>query len=191
MKPQSAFRTLAGVAVLAFLLAAGSRMAAAAEVQDSEEISQLLSDAKTYAFHVAQDADTLESYTRSNTSWQSHSARLAKMADDVNTLGRINKQLQDQRAQGSPWQQDAITHINSLLTDMASQLSATIDNLKKNQSKIHFPEYQEYVHACYDRASRTSQIVSDYVEYGKAKSTVETLEQKLELSSARAGEAGE
>jgi len=38
-----------------------------------------------------------------------------------------------------------------------------------------------YARATYDRASRTAQMISDFVEYDKASAKAESLEQKLEL----------
>ena len=103
------------------------------------------------------------------------------MKDHFNALGRIQKQLADLRAQGSPWQQVAIDRLDPLLRDMADQLTATIKQLNTHQSRVHMPAYQEYVQANHDFATRTAELISDYVEYDRAKATVQRLEAKLEL----------
>ena len=100
----------------------------------------------------------------------------------------MNKQLNDLSSQGSPWQQKAISQIDSLLRDTAAQLTATIKHLRDNQSRIHLQPYIDYAHGSYERASKTAQMISDFVEYDKATSKAEALEQKLELSKADAGE---
>jgi len=153
-----------------------------AQSADSEEISRLLTEAQHYAALATDDAATLESYTRGTSTWVSHSARLAEMADHVNALGKVNKQLNDLSSQGSPWQQKAISQIDSLLRDTAAQLTATINHLKNNQSKIHLQPYRDYVASTYERAEKTAQMIRDFVEYDKATSKAEALEQKLELS---------
>jgi hypothetical protein len=184
MKLRSVLRTSGGFAASLALLLLLSSPVIKAQTADSEEISKLLTEAEDHATLAADDAATLESYTRSTVSWQSHSAKLAEIADHVNALGKVNKQLNDLSSQGSPWQQKAIGQIDSLLRDMAAQLTATIDHLKNNQSRIHMQPYRDYAHASYERASQTAHVISDFVEYDKASSRAEALEQKLELSEA-------
>lgn len=183
MKPQSPARILGVLALFAFLLTPSARLAFA-QAADSEEISQLLSQAKSHAVLAADDAATLESYTHSKLSWQSHNAKLTEIAEHVNALGKVDKELQDNYALGSPWQQQSITQIHSLLVDMTAQITATIKHLSENQSRIHLQPYRDYAHASYERASRTAEVIRDFVEYDKAKSTAEALEQKLELPAS-------
>jgi|GEM_PF-619246 len=187
MQFRSILRTSFGLTALALFLAMGSP-AIVAQSADSEEISKLLTQAKSHAVLAADDADTLESYTNSTHSWESHSVRLAEMAEHVNAMGKVNKQLSDLSSQGSPWQQIAISRIDPLLREMADQLTATINHLKNNQSKIHMGPYRDYVQANHDVASRTAQMISDFVEYDKAKSKAESLERKLELPSPVKGD---
>src|SRR3954468_22038958 len=49
-----------------------SSAAVASEKHDSEQVSKLLSEAKTLAFQVKEDAIVMESFTRMNVSWESH-----------------------------------------------------------------------------------------------------------------------
>jgi hypothetical protein len=182
MKLRSVLRTAGGLATSFALLFLFASPVVKAQSADSEEISRLLTEAQHYATQATDDAATLESYTRSTASWQSHSVRLAEMADHVNAMGKVNKQLSDLSSQGSPWQQKAISQIDSLLRDTAAQLTATINHLKDNQSKIHLQPYRDYVASTYERANKTAQMIRDFVEYDKATSKAEALEQKLELS---------
>ena len=184
MKLQSILRTSGGLAASLALLLVLAPPVMKAQTADSEDISKLLTQAKEHATLAADDTATLESYTRSTNSWQSHSAKLAEIAEHVNALGSVSKQLNDLSSQGSPWQQKAIGQIDSLLRDMANQLNATIDHLKNNQSRIHLQPYIDYAHGSYERASKTAQMISDFVEYDRATSKAEALEQKLELSEA-------
>ena len=188
MKLRSILRTSGGLAASLALLLFFASPVLKAQTADSEEISKLLTQAEDHATLAADDAATLESYTRSTNSWQSHSAKLAEIAEHINALGKVNKQLNDLSSQGSPWQQKAISQIDSLLRDTAAQLTATIKHLRDNQSRIHLQPYIDYAHGSYERASKTVQMISDFVEYDKATSKAEALEQKLELSKADAGE---
>ncbi len=184
MKLRSVLRATAGLAASLALLLLISSPVVKAQTADSEEISKLLTDAEDHATLAAHDAEMLDSYTRSTISWKSHSVKLAEIADHVNEMGKVNKQLADLRSQGSPWQQKAIGHIDFLLRDLAAQLTATIDHLNNNQSRVHMQPYRDYAHASYERASETAHVISDFVEYDKASSKAEALEQKLELSES-------
>ena len=73
---------LAGV----FLVASSS--VNAADVPDSEQVSKLLSEAKTLAFQLKEDASVMEGYTRMNVSVESHAAAINQVRDHVNALGR-------------------------------------------------------------------------------------------------------
>ena len=86
---------------------------------DSEHVSQLLADAKTQAFQLNVDASALESYTRSNLTWESHAAAVNGMKEHVKAAGRTLTKLEDSRNNASPWQATAIDRIKSLLEEMA------------------------------------------------------------------------
>ena len=188
MHIRSILRSFGGfLATLAMLLVLASSFARA-QSTDSAEISRLLKVAEDHAALAADDAATLDSYTRSSVAWQTHGQQLGEMTDHVNALGRVSKELNDLSPQGSPWQQKAISQIDSLLRDMADQLTATINHLNKNQSRVHMPPFQNYVHASYELASKTAQMISDFVDYDQAASKANDLERKLELPKADTGE---
>lgn len=159
-----------------------------AQSPDSAEISKLLAQAKSHAVLAEDDAATLDSYTGSKLSWQSHREALNEMRGHVNALGKVSKQLIDERAKGSKWQQKAIDQIDPLLREMAARLSATIKHLGENSPRIHMPAYREYVHANYEVANKTAGMIRDIVEYDEAQSRAESLEAKLELKETEQGE---
>ncbi len=184
MKLRTVLGTAGGFAASFGLLLLLSSPVIHAQTADSDEISKLLTDAEGHATLAAYDAEMLDSYTRSAISWKTHNVKLAEIAEHVNELGKINKQLDDLKSEGSPWQQKAIGHIDFLLRDLAAQLTTTIDHLKNNQSRVHMQPYRDYAHASCERASETAHVISDFVEYDKASSKAEALEQKLELSES-------
>jgi hypothetical protein len=110
------------------------------------------------------------------------------MRKHVNDLGRTVKSLNDAKAEGSPWQQEAIDRIDPLLQQMADQLSTTIKHLNDHKNQIHFQNYRDYTAANYELASRTAGMISDFVDYGKAKAKAESLERKLELLGSASGD---
>lgn len=179
MRIQSMFRNFS-LAVLGLAFAMGTATVFA-QPTDSAKISDLLEQAKSHAVLAERDAATLESYTRSRLSWQSHGSQLNRIKRHVNELGQLNKQLSDLRAEGSPWQQMAVDQVDLRLREMADLLTNTINHLNDNRAHVHMQPYQEYARANRELTSRIATMLDDFVDYDQAKSKAETLEQKLEL----------
>ena len=136
MKVRSILYRFGSLAALALIFTVGSRMMPA-QSPDSEAVSKLLVQAKSEAVLVEDDAALLDSFTRSKVGWQSHAGKLNEIAEHINALGKLNKDLAEQRALGSPWQQKAIDQIDPLLREMADQLTTTIKHLNENPSRVH------------------------------------------------------
>jgi hypothetical protein len=179
MTIQSMYRKISQVA-LALALASGTSIGFA-QTADSEKISNLFSQAKSNAVLAEDDAATLESYTRSKAHWKLHAEQLERIKVHVNELGQLNKQLSDSRAEGSPWQQTAIDQVDARLREMADLLSATINHLNDNPSKVHMQGYRDYVKANRELTGRLAKMIEDFVDYDEAKSKADSLEQKLGL----------
>jgi hypothetical protein len=178
MKYRRSFLTLALTAL--FVLVAGPSYAIAQNT-DSAAISKLLNEARTYAVQADSDTAELESYTNSRLHWQTHAQQLEIIRSHVNNLGRVVKEMQDMKGEGSPWQQDAIDRINPLLSQMAQQLTTIIEYGNKNPNRIHMMEYKNYVRSGAELAAQTSRLISDIVAYDRAQSRAQRLEQTLEL----------
>ena len=180
MKLRTILYRFGSLAALALIFAVGPKMIPA-QSEDSEEISRLLSLAKSNVALLEEDASLLDLYTRSKLSWESHSIKVGEIKEHVNALGKVNKQLADQRVHGSPWQQKAIEQIDPLLRELARTVTATIKHLNDNPSRVHMPSYREYARANYEVAGKTAGIIRDFVNYDEAKARAESLEAKLEL----------
>jgi hypothetical protein len=152
-----------------------------AQVADSAHVNHLLTNAEHYSNLAADDAEILESFTRSNVGWQSHSGQLERIRENVNKLGKVVQQLNQARGEASPWQQTAIDTITPLMHEIATQLTTTIEHLNANQSRIEMKPYQDYTRATYEAIRRATLTISDYVEYGRAKGKAENLQQEMEL----------
>lgn len=158
-------------------------MAAAAQTADSAKITALLQHAKEHAAQANTNAERIESYTRSNTTWESHATQITFMKENINELGMDIGDLSAAREEGSPWQQEAIDDIEPLLRSMADHLSAMIKHLSDNQSQVHMPPYKNYARANYEFSQKLLAMIDDYVDYAEAKSKAEALEQKLLLNA--------
>src|SRR5271170_1604955 len=113
MQSLRVLRLLGGFTLLSLFFATSAPLTFA-ENKDSDQISTLLSQARTQAWQAAQDADTLQSYTLSPMAWETHANQLRSIQEDINALAKTTVQLNDLRPQGSPWQQTAIDRINPL-----------------------------------------------------------------------------
>ena len=155
----------------------------AAASPDSEQITKLLADAKAEAVELKADSADLESLTRSTRSWESHAGKIEMIKEHVNNSGKLLTKLQEVEAEGAPWQQTVIQRIEPLLKELAANTEATINYLDDNRSKIHFPEYRDYVKANYDLATDLEALIRDFVNYGEARDKMERLGAKHEITS--------
>jgi hypothetical protein len=168
------------VLLTAVLLIVHPNIQAAPEA-DNKEVSQLLEDIKVQSADLQRDSETLESYTRSGVSWQTHAEELNQMKDRINTIGKTISKLQNLRSSASPWQQEAIDRIIPVAEKLASNTSAAIEHLNKNPLKINEPQYQEYIKSNAKTSSHLAALVKDFVEYGKTRTMLEAYERKLEV----------
>lgn len=152
----------------------------AAETPDSEQVSKLLSEAKTMAFELKEDAVTMESFTRMNVSMESHAAAINQIKDHINALTRQTAKLKEARKAGSPWQQTAIDRITPFLEELGGYTYAVIEHL--NGEVKHTPaEYKDYLQANADYATDLAAMIADFVDFGRSKDRMERLAGKLEI----------
>jgi chromosome segregation ATPase len=171
-------RNAAAVLATGFLVVSSS--AKGSDVPDSEQVSKLLSEAKTLSFQLKEDAATMESYTRANHSWQSHAAAITQIKEHVNALERQVTKLKDARNSASPWQKTAIDRINPFLDELGGYTSAIIEHLNGEQRQT-FDKYKDYLEANADYAADLAAMIADFVDYGKTKQRMERLAAKLEV----------
>ncbi|HEV2132797.1 MAG TPA: hypothetical protein VGR47_00915 [Terracidiphilus sp.] len=170
-----------GIAIVAFMLPA-CRLAA--QNADSPAVSKLLEAVKSHAALADEDAHTLASYTRSDIGWQTHGKQLTLIKEHVNDLISDSNQLNAMRDEGSPWQQEAIDRIGTLLPEMASNLTSTIDHLNDNKNRTSLKPYRDLAKANETVIHKAHEIIADFVDYSQAKAKSETLEKQLQLPAA-------
>jgi hypothetical protein len=172
---------LKGTAALALLFFCS--MGANAQNADCKKISNLFAEIKTHSRLAVEDAELLESYTRSDTSWESHSHRLAQVKDHVDDLLADYNQAQLLREEGSKWQQEGIDELRPVLKAMAEHLTTTILHMNENPTQVKQRQYVDYVRQNREYVEKSSSLIHDLVDYGAAKSTAESLETLLKLPS--------
>jgi len=183
MRMRTAVRLGALAPIVAGVLAASST-AWAATAGDSEQVTKLLSEAKTMAFQLKEDAAAMEGFTRMKVSWETNSAAINQIRDHVNALERQEAKLQEVKGEASPWQRAAIDRITPFLDELAGYTAAIIEHL--NGDKKHtIDEYNDYLEANADYASDLAAMIGDFVNYGVTKQRVERLGAKLEVPVAK------
>ena len=168
--------------VVGFLCVLPTLQAANEPVPDSPEVTELLMKAKAHALQLRDDADLMHKFSLMSLSWESHASQITTIKDHVNNLGKVLEQMNDRHKLSSPWQQAAIDRVTPLARELASNIETTIDHINKNQNRLHTPQYKEYLTANFEVSSSLSELISDYVEYGKYKANYEKLEERLEVA---------
>jgi hypothetical protein len=174
-------RCLGTFVVLIAMLAVPRPNIQAAPQEDNKEVSKLLEDIKVQAAALDRDSGELESFTRSNVSWQSHATELDLIKDRINAIGKTISRLQELRSNASPWQVEAIDRIIPVAQKLASNTTAAIEHLNKNPLRINEPQYQQYLKSNAEAATQLASMVKEFVDYGKTRTTLEAYERKLEL----------
>lgn len=173
---------VAGIA-LVFLVAASVLFAPAIQAADDNvpAVSDLLSEAKTQAVKLNDDADEMASFTRSELSWQSHAAAIDRIKEDVNAMNRQLTKLQEARDRALPWQKTAIDRMLPLMRELSFNTTAVIEHLNSHPRDLRADSYKDYLEANADAASRLASLIGDFVDYGKTKDRLERLSDSLEL----------
>jgi hypothetical protein len=157
--------------------------AIAADVPDSEQVSKLLSDAKTMAFQLKEDAAAMEGFTRMNVSWESQASQINLIRDHINALGRQATRLNEARSTGSPWQQTVIDRINPFLDELGGYTAAIIEHIN-GDPKHTLDQYKDYLEANADYSADLAAMIGNFVDYGKTKQRLERLSTKVEVHTA-------
>jgi hypothetical protein len=179
MNPLILVNIVSRLAILAVLLPASML---AAQNPDSSAITKLLSEVKTHAAQADDDAHTLASFTQSKLHRRTHGIQLERIKQHVNDLIHDANELSSMRDEGSPWQQEAVDHISGLLPEMAAHMTTTINHLNDNQNRIQMKPYQDLLLTNETIIHIAHEIISDYVDYGEAKTEADALEKDLKLS---------
>lgn len=150
---------------------------------DSNEVSDLLNQARSEANQLRADASEMESFTRSNLDWQTEASKINQIKEDVNAVGRTLAKLRDEEAMASDWQKTAIERITPLLQELASTTTSVINHLNKDHGRnLNSQEHRDMLKLNADLSADLATVVADFVDYGKTKTRFYELRQKLELS---------
>ena len=140
------------------------------------DLTALFQEARTTATQLNRDAETMESFTRSNLNWQSHSAQITQIKDHINKAGSILSQMQAARGEAKPWHQDAIDGITPALKELASNTESIINHLNENPRRLKDPTYMQYLKSNAQSARELAAAVGNVVDYDRTRTKMEELE---------------
>ena len=143
------------------------------------DVTALFQEARATATQLSRDAATMESFTRSNVSWRSHSAQINRIKDHINKAGSILSQMQAARGDAKPWHQDAIDGITPALKQLASNTESIINHLNETPKHLKDPTYEEYLRSNAQSASELAAAVGNVVDYDRTRTRMEELDAKL------------
>src|SRR5579871_1568622 len=181
MRKLTRFRLTFAVALLAAvaLMQSFRARAATASIGDSEQLSDLLTQVKWEALELRNDAEKMDSFTRSGNSWMSFATKVNEIREHVNKTGKLIAQLTEARDTGSPWQQQAIDHILPALKELAANTTLTIDHLNNNKNVIHNEALQRYCGVNYELARELVALITDFMDYGETEAKFADLQRKV------------
>ena len=169
------------LAILAMLLAAPAGWAQTPSGTNSEQIRQVLSDAKNLVSLLKSDVATLDLLVGRSESSQSvmfnlfrgRTATLRSQADKLTAL----------RKEGTHWQQIAIDRTVPAMQELAASAEAAIKWTQTAQNRAN-ASYQEYFKLNSDLADELSKLITSCVDYAKTREDLERAAEKIEAPSA-------
>jgi light-regulated signal transduction histidine kinase (bacteriophytochrome) len=150
--------------------------------EDSPKVSSLLLEAKEDAVRLESDGRTMQTLTRQKYSRQSHKDQIAKMQHDVDDMGILFMELNQERAHSSAWQQLAIDRVNPMLIELTMSIQRTAQFLNESPNDLQSQKYHDYIQASAENASSMASLISDFVAYGQTKKKFDELTQKLQIT---------
>ena len=177
------FLGILALLVTGYVIVSPAIKAADTALTHSEEVSQLLSDARKEAFELRHDAMHMETFTRHyRMSWKSHAYQLTLIREHVNQTGKLLTRLQHLREGAAPWQQQAIDQIGPLLKQMAANTTAAIEHINATKSDIRQASYNDYLVANYETSKKLEILIRDFLDYEEAAEKLESLGEKLVIA---------
>jgi len=171
-----------GFVAASFTLKAADHTSA---ITDSEQVSKLLSEAKTIAFELKEDAMTMASFPRMTLSFESHAVAINQIREHLDALQLQAAKLQDVKGFAAPWQKTAIDRMAPFLDELEGYTAAVIERINDKPKFLNTPEYKDYLEANADYAEDLANMIGQFVDYGRAKDRLQTLTEKLELQTHR------
>jgi ankyrin repeat protein len=171
-------RTLYVVALLALIM---SELSAFAYVTrgESQQLTQLLEDARSEALELASDAEDCRTLTASDDKWVNHALMLAKVKAHVDNMALIIDKLNKAAKSGSALQEQAVQQMLPLVKELSDNTTAAINYLNQNKSRPVSDAYTQYLEKNAETARQLSNMITTLCDYEKSMADIEALRSKL------------
>lgn len=116
---------------------------------DAASVSQVLQEVRAHAADANNEANTLDTFVRTNASWQAWAEQLNHVRHHANELFHDYSRLQKIADRGTPNQREAINRMEPIVREMADSLEKTIISLNDNHRGVILPKFKDRIHSDY------------------------------------------
>lgn len=151
---------------------------------ESQQLTQLLSDANDEARELAEDAQETQTLILNDTNWVMHALMLAKVKGHVDNMVLIIEKLRKTQNSGSELQEQAVEQMLPLVKELSANTTAAINYLNQNKARPVSDSYKQYLNKNAETARELSSIITSLLEYQRSMEEIEKLRSKLVVSEA-------
>ena len=144
------------------------------------EASQLLQGIRSDSTHLSATTDTLQSFSRSSVSWQTHASELMLAKERINAIGERIQRLRDIRHLTAPSQQAAIDTIDPVGVNLAAHAQAAIQHLNENQRWLWSDPYTSHLNKLAASADLMRKSVGLHLDLASAQNKIDTLRGQID-----------
>jgi hypothetical protein len=156
---------------------------AAPAAEDSPQINKLLSDLRTQAIGLKEDAARMRAYALVMLPTESHTILVNEVTEHVVTILAQMAALESESSAGTAWQKTAIERVRPFVKELAANTSAVIEIIREHPNEISSEGYRDYIDANNDLSHHLVTLISSFVDYGKAKEKLDRLSHELEFET--------
>jgi predicted O-linked N-acetylglucosamine transferase (SPINDLY family) len=146
---------------------------------ESQELTQLLSDANDEARELASDAEEMQMLTLNDTNWVTHALMLSKVKGHVDNMALLIEKLKKLQKSGSELQEQAVQQMLPLVQELSANTTAAINYLNQNKSRPTSETYKQYLNKNAEAARQLSSMISTLLDYQKSMAEIEKMRSKL------------
>jgi hypothetical protein len=149
---------------------------------ESQQLTQLLSDASAEALELASDANETQALVLNDENWVTHALMLAKVKAHVDNMAIIIEKLSKAEKSGSELQEQAVERMLPLVKELSVNTTAAINYLNQNKTRPLSGTYAQYLQKNAETASQLSSMISALFEYEKSMTDINKLKSQLTAS---------
>lgn len=161
----------------AALKAATQSCACSPKTATTEDVAKELAQFKTKAFQIRREAGILKSFTpNKRMHWQSHTAYLGTLKNQVNEMGKSLARLEEMRPVASGPQQLAIDNARPHLVAIADEVGRAIGMVNEDRSSVKWSPYSETVADISQHSASLYEKLDTILNYEDAEARLNSLE---------------